>query len=112
MLYIGPHLMSGVQCGSMSNVWSNSDTSLRPVLPLQARVPEPCQCQYARPRSLASCQVEYERVKEAYVNMTHSLEASAAEKRALEVRLGQAAADTARDARENRYAPGVCTVVL
>jgi hypothetical protein len=56
--------------------------------------------------------VEYERVKEAYVNMTHSLEASAAEKRALEVRLGQAAADTARDARENRYAPGVCTVIF
>lgn len=53
---------------------------------------------------LRACQVEYERVKEAYVNMTHSLEASAAEKRALEVRLGQAAADASRDGRERRCA--------
>lgn len=47
--------------------------------------------------------MEYERVKEAYINMTQSLEASAAEKRALEVRLGQAATDAAREAREHRY---------
>lgn len=43
-------------------------------------------------------------MKEAYVSMTQSLEASAAEKRALEVRLGQAATDAAREARERRCA--------
>lgn len=53
-----------------------------------------------------SLQVEYERVKEAYVGMTTSLEASASDKRALETRLGQAAADAAREARERRCGPG------
>lgn len=47
-------------------------------------------------------QVEHERIKEAYSSMAHSLETAASEKRALEHRLSQAQANTAREARERR----------
>ena len=104
-----------VNCESMVNVWSSVCThtfvcsaiasQVSPALPSSTRPTITCISDLiAYLTVFYTCQVEYERVKEAYVNMTHSLEASAAEKRALEVRLGQAAADASRDARERRCA--------
>ena len=47
-------------------------------------------------------QVEYERIKEAYSSMVHSLEAAASEKRVMEQRLSQVQADAGREGRARR----------